>query len=155
MAAQLRTPEKEIAFLAALAATCSVTRACEAAGIGRQTAYDWRASDPAFAARWEEAKAIGAEALEDEAVRRGREGWEEPVFHLGVATDTIRKYDSTLLIFLLKGAKPEKYRDNAKVELSGHLSMSEMSDDEIRAELATLLGTDALPASDDDVGDLL
>ena len=119
----IRTAEKEIAFLAALAATCSVTRACDAAGLGRQTAYDWRASDETFAKRWDEAKALGAEALEDEAIRRAHDGWDEPVFHQGVATSTIRKYDSTLLIFLLKGAKPEKYRERQDINLNATVDL--------------------------------
>jgi hypothetical protein len=42
MPASIRTPEKEIAFLAALSATANVARACDAAGIGRTTAYEWR-----------------------------------------------------------------------------------------------------------------
>lgn len=120
----IRTPEKEIAFCAALAATCSVTRACEAVGIGRRTAYEWRAAYPDFAQQWEDAKALGAEALEDEAVRRAHEGWEEPVFYLGVATGTIRKYDSTMLIFLLKGAMPDKYRERQDINVSGKLDIA-------------------------------
>lgn len=71
---------------------------------------------------------------------RALEGWEEPVFHLGVATGTIRKYSDTLTIFLLKGAKPEKYRENSRVELSGHLALGDMTDDDIKAELAALMG---------------
>ncbi len=108
--------------------------------MGRATAYDWRAADPEFAKRWEEAKALGAEALEDEAVRRAHEGWEEPVFHLGVATDTVRKYDSTLLIFLLKGAKPEKYRELSRMELTGaNGGPVHLSDTDTAAKLAGII----------------
>jgi len=145
----IRTPEKEIAFLAALAATCNVTKACEASGVGRRTAYEWRTNDPDFASRWEDAMRIGAEALEDEAKRRGFDGVDEPVFHLGVATATIRKYSDTLAIFLLKGALPEKYRENSKVELAGSLALNTMSDEEIRAELAALTAGGVLHAPDD------
>jgi len=33
---------------------------------------------------------------------------------------------------------PEKYRDNAKVELAGNLNVRELSDEEIEARLAAL-----------------
>ncbi|API59627.1 hypothetical protein BSL82_10110 [Tardibacter chloracetimidivorans] len=115
-----RTPEKEIAFLAALASTCSVAKACKAAGIeSRNTVYTWRAEDPDFARRWEEAKKLGADVLEDEAVRRAHDGTEEPVFYQGEATGTIQRYSDTLLIFLLKGAKPDVYKDRVAAEHSG------------------------------------
>jgi hypothetical protein len=79
MPASIRTPEKEIAFLAALAATANVARACEAAGIGRTTAYEWRWDDEEFCKRWDKAAEIGAEALEDEAVRRAHEACTNPL----------------------------------------------------------------------------
>ena len=48
---------------------------------------------------------------EDEAVRRAHDGVDEPVFYQGKACGVVRKYSDTLLIFLLKGRRPEKYRD--------------------------------------------
>ena len=151
----IRTPEKEIAFLAALAATCSVTRACEAAGMGRRTAYEWREADPEFAARWEKAKRLGAEALEDEGARRAMEGVDEPVFYKGDECGTVRKYSDTLLIFLLKGAMPEKYRDNSKVELTGaNGGPVQISDTERAAKIAAILAA-AKARKDGDVSDLI
>lgn len=58
-----------------------------------------------------EALDVGAGALEDEAVRRAYVGVEEPLFYQGKQCGTVRKYSDTLLIFLLKGAKPAKYRE--------------------------------------------
>ena len=114
------TPEKLAAFCAALASTGgNVTRACEAVDISRMTAYGWRKDDPTFAKAWDEAKAIGLEALEDEALRRAFEGYDKPIVHMGVVTDTVKEYSDTLAIFLLKGGKPEKYRDNVRQEISG------------------------------------
>lgn len=83
------------------------------------TAYGWRKDDPAFAKAWDEAKAIGLEALEDEALRRAFEGYDKPIVHMGIITDTVKEYSDTLAIFLLKGGKPEKYRDNVRQEISG------------------------------------
>jgi len=120
------TPEKKAAFCAALAASGgNVTRACEAIDVARLTAYRWRADDETFAADWDEAKVIGLEALEDEATRRAFEGTQKPVYYLGAQVGTIREYSDTLAIFLLKGGKPDKYRDNAKIEHSGTLTLEQ------------------------------
>ena len=56
---------------------------------------------------------IGADALEDEAVRRAVDGVDEQVFYQGKACGVVRKYSDTLLIFLLKGRRPERYRDRS------------------------------------------
>lgn len=111
------TPQKKAAFCAALATSGgSVARACEAIDVARLTAYRWRADDPQFAKDWEQAKAIGLEALEDEALRRAFEGVSEPIYYLGRNVDTIKKYSDTLAIFLLKGGMPEKYRERSEVK---------------------------------------
>ncbi len=81
-----RTPEKASAFCAALAETCNIGKACAAVGMGRRTAYDWRAADASFAAAWDAALKIGITALEDEAHRRAFEGTDKPIVHLGKVT---------------------------------------------------------------------
>lgn len=143
------TPEKLTAFCAALSETCNVGKACAAVGISRQTAYGWRDDDPDFAERWEKAMKIGLSGLEDEAHRRGFEGTEEPVFYLGEVAGTVRKYSDTLAIFLLKAHAPEKYRENSKIELSGHLAVNAMTDEEIAAELASLVAAGVIAAPDE------
>jgi hypothetical protein len=47
------------------------------------------------------------------------DGTLEPVFHQGQEVGQVRKYSDTLLIFLLKGRKPDTYRDNVSVEQKG------------------------------------
>ena len=106
-----RTSKKKGGFLDALAETCNVARAAELAGVARSTVYDWRVADSDFADEWEHALDLGADALEDEATRRAVEGVDEPVFYQGKACGVVRRYSDTLLIFLLKGRRPEKYRD--------------------------------------------
>lgn len=80
------TPEKLTAFCAALAETGIVRKACSAIGMTRQQVYQWRRDMPDFAADWDEALKIGITALEDEAHRRGFEGIEDPLVHLGQFT---------------------------------------------------------------------
>lgn len=132
------TPEKLTAFCAALAETGIVKRACDAIGVSRQTAYNWREDIPEFATAWDKAMRIGVSALEDEAHRRGFEGVDEPVFHQGMACGSVRKYSDTLAIFLLKAHAPEKYRERTSVEMSGSLEINKLSDDELDQEIAAL-----------------
>lgn len=140
------TPEKKAAFCAALAASGgSVTRACQAIDVARLTAYRWRDADPEFAKAWDEAKAAGLDALEDEALRRAFEGYDKPVVHQGVITDTVREYSDTLAIFLLKGGKPEKYRERVSNELTGANG----------GAIKTLVVTTGVPDNTIDINDLV
>jgi hypothetical protein len=77
------SPEKLTAFCAALAETGQVGRASAAVGVTRQCAYKWRKEDLDFALAWDEAMQIAIRGLEDEAIRRGRDGTDEPVVHQG------------------------------------------------------------------------
>ena len=117
------TPKKRRMFLAALAACGNVTRAAQAACCTREGAYHLRTQDADFAAAWDDALEQAADVLEQEAFRRAHDGVEEPLTCArGLIYDettgqpvTVRKYSDTLLIFLLKGARPQKYRDNVNV----------------------------------------
>jgi len=112
----IRTPEKKAKFLAALRETGgNVGRACVTAGLVRRSVYDWREADAAFAVEWDEAVEFGTEELEEEARRRAFAGVDEPVFYKGDECGYVRKYSDTLLIFLLKARKPDKYRENVKI----------------------------------------
>ena len=107
-----RTPKRRAAFLDALQATANVTASCRIAGLPRSCVYDWREADPEFAADWASALELGCDALEDEAVRRGCEGYLKPVFHQGKEVGVIREYSDLLLIFMLKARRPARFRDN-------------------------------------------
>ena len=99
------------ALVEALAETGNVTRAAKAAEVGRRTHYLWLESDPEYVAAVQDAMERAADKLEEEAVRRAVEGVDEPVHYQGERVDTVRKYSDRLLEFLLKGARPEKYRE--------------------------------------------
>lgn len=87
------TPEKLTAFCAALAETGQVNRASAAVGISTYSAYKWRKDDLDFALAWDESMQIAIRGLEDEAVRRGRHGVDEPVVHQGLFAPLI-DYDA-------------------------------------------------------------
>lgn len=96
--AQKRTPKKKgvvkkKAFLAAFAFCGNVTHACLNSKVGRRTHYEWLEKDAKYAAAFESAQDEAADNLEEEARKRAMGG------------------SDTLLIFLLKGALPEKYRE--------------------------------------------
>lgn len=107
------------AFIAELAARGNVCEACRKAKVGRTTAYQARGSDAAFDAAWKESVEVAVEWMEAEARRRAVDGTLKPVYQGGKLVGKVREYSDTLLIFLLKAHKPEKYRDNAKVVVSG------------------------------------
>ena len=110
---------KKRAFLAAFAECGTVTHAAEIAGISRRMVQYWKKDDPEFAEAFRVAEEKAADRLEQEARRRAIEGVSEPVFHKGEVVGTVQKYSDTLLIFLLKGARPEKYRERVTQEITG------------------------------------
>lgn len=113
------TPEKQAKFLRQLAQRGIISEAARLAATTRQTAYNHRDSDPEFAAAWDEALEIAAGLIEAEIHRRAIKGVLEPVYYKGEEVGTVRKYSDTLLIFLAKAHKPERFKDNASVELTG------------------------------------
>ncbi len=118
------TPEKRAKFISSLAEGASITEAAKSAGVCRMTVYRLRESDPDFAEAWDDALEAGTDLIEDEALRRATKGTLKPVFHKGEHVGDIREYSDTLTIFLLKGRRPDKYRDNAKVEHSGEIGIA-------------------------------
>ena len=109
---------KKRAFIAAYAETGTVTRAAEIAGIQRTTHYEWIKNDPLYAKACDAAYEQAGERLEQEARRRAVEGVKKPVFYQGKECGVVNEYSDTLLIFLLKGAKPEKYKERISNEVS-------------------------------------
>lgn len=95
------TNERRALFLDALRQGCSVSYAARQAGFSRQAAYAARKVDPQFAESWDDAIETGTDRLEDIAALRAAES------------------SDTLLIFLLKGRRPEKFSDKHSLNLGG------------------------------------
>lgn len=108
-AAQRRLNKEK--FLAAYAQTGNVSAAAKLAEVSRRSHYEWLARDKRYAEKFAEAVDEAADRLETEARRRAVSGVSEPVLYKGVQVATVKKYSDTLLIFLLKGARPEKYAE--------------------------------------------
>ncbi len=129
-------------FLEVVRTTCNVSEGARSIGMARRSLYDARARDNEFAQLWDAAVEEAADCLEQEAWRRAVEGWDEPVFYQGKAVGAVRKYSDRMLELLLKGHRPEKYKD--RHEISGgptpmHFvgydgeQLSKLSNDEIKA----------------------
>lgn len=118
------TAEKKDRFISRLAETGNITESCRFAGTTRPTVYKHKELDADFAQRWLVSEDEYIERLEAEADRRAVEGIRKKKFDKGqpvIDPETGRQYEEreysdTLLIFRLKGTRPEKYRDNVKVE---------------------------------------
>lgn len=103
-------------FLVELEKCGNITAACKLSKIDRKAVYRWKA-DPAFIVEFEESLSLGIDAIEDEATRRAFEGVKKPVFQQGRRVGYVQEYSDTLMIFLLKGRRPEIFKD--RHELTG------------------------------------
>lgn len=129
------TPKKRKTFLEALSYNGNVTESAKAAGITRACAYIWRDKHPDFAEDWEAAHEEAVDRLEAEAWKRATEGTSKPVYQQGQLVGHIQQYSDTLLIFLMKGHNPERYKDRAQVEHMGSIEI-----DDAKNRLGELLG---------------
>lgn len=124
------THPKKRAMLLALAKTGNISAAARAAGIGRKTHYDWLASDLSYAPAVQQAMEEAADVLEAVARKRAIVG------------------SDTLLIFLLKSIRPEKFSQRVAVthEPAPHPAMSIPRED-LQGALAERLDRLPIPAA--------
>lgn len=97
----------------------TIGKAAEKLEIDRSTHYVWLSNDDRYAAAFAKARKMAADLLEEEAWRRAVDGYERPVFHKGEEVGSVRHYSDALLTLLLKGAKPEVYKDRVENEIVG------------------------------------
>ena len=119
------TPAKKKKFLDALSNGATVAKAANIAKVSRSGINKHRNNkkNKLFAEAWLEAVEAGTDAMEDEADRRGRIGWDEPVWYKGEIAGVVRKYSDTLLIFMLKARRPDKFRERTDVNVTGDITV--------------------------------
>ena len=104
--------------------TGNVRLACHAANVKRITAYHYRDADPEFAQEWTEAEEDACDRLE------------------AIARQRAEKVSDTLLIFLLKAHRPEKYRETVRQGHTGAgggpIELANATRDEIQSRLARI-----------------
>lgn len=106
-------------YLDDLAKHGNVSKAARAAGMKLKTVLQYRKADSEFAEAEELAQQEASDALEDAARTRAVDGIEQAVFDKeGRVTGFKTTYSDSLLTLLLKGAKPDKYADRQKSEIS-------------------------------------
>lgn len=111
---RLTDEERRTLFLDTLSDGGHISNAAKAAGLPRRTVYNWRKTDDTFRDAWDEALDLGTDALEDEAIRRALYGVEKPVYQGGKKVGMVQEYSDGLMQFLLKGRRPEKYKDRVE-----------------------------------------
>jgi hypothetical protein len=112
------------------------------AKVGRRTVYDWL-EDKAFKALYDEAHEDALDQLEEEARRRAVDGVLEPLVSAGKLVTTVKKYSDALLITLLKGKRPDTFRerheytgkDGKPIQVE---QINEMTDAEMKARMLEL-----------------
>jgi len=111
---------KKRAFLAAFASCGHVVDAAKAAGISWTSHYNWlKAEDnTAYTEAFNRAREIAGDIAEGEIYRRAFLGYDHPVVYEGEITTTYKAFADTLAMFWLKGLKPDRYRENQKIDLN-------------------------------------
>lgn len=105
------SPDKQVAFIEALAECGCVDEACKRVGMGRASAYALRARPDAIAFRlaWDAALDHAIRALTDAAFSRALNGVVRPVFYKGEQVGERRYFDERLTMFLLRYRDPARY----------------------------------------------
>jgi len=105
------TPDRQRAFIAELAASGIVTQAAKRIGASLEALYRLRNQPGAegFSAAWEAAIDRGMARLEDCALERALAGEERPVVRGGEVVATWRRYDTALLVFLLRQRRSRRF----------------------------------------------
>lgn len=85
--------------------------------VGRRTVYQWLKADDKFRQLYDDAHDDAVDDLEAEARRRAVDGVLTPVYQGGVQVGVIREYSDALLSLLLRGKRPEVFRE--RVEHTG------------------------------------
>ena len=105
------TPDRQRAFIAALAATGIVTQAAREIGASLEALYKLRhrSGAEAFSATWDAAVDRGVARLEDCAVELALRGEELPIVSAGRLLGTFRKHNFAHIRFMLSQRRPERF----------------------------------------------
>lgn len=94
---------------------------CEAFGISgnwvvKRVKELAEAGEPQWLELWERSLELFSDNLEMEMHRRAVHGFVKPVFYKGEVVGEVREFSDQLAIALAKATRPEKFRDNLKVD---------------------------------------
>jgi hypothetical protein len=133
------TAELKMVFCRAYAQRGIIREGTTASGVSRRTYLRWRKDDESFNEACMEAKQMAVDVIEEEAHRRAIDGFDRPVIYQGEITDTYKDYSDSLLTMLMKGNKPEKYKE--RTEHSGSVGRPMTLDQEDKESIvSSILG---------------
>lgn len=112
------TPLVLESFLHVMALSGNFSKACRELRLNPTTVFALRHSDEEFGKRYNDAMRVAAEGWEAEVARRAFEGYERPVYQQGMLVGQQREFSDSLAAMLLKGAKPERYRERSSSEVT-------------------------------------
>ena len=101
---------KKRAFLAAFSRCGSLSRAAKRAKVDRRTHYNWLKDDPWYVQAFQQAVIEAGDSLQDRLTEMAFDG------------------NVTAAIFLLKGLKPERFRERTENVNLNKLDLNQMSD---------------------------
>lgn len=137
------SPERQRAFIEALADTGSVTDAAKRVNMTPEAAYYLRRAEGAasFRAAWEAAVEIGGRSLCDLAIDRVRNGNVVTRYEKGEVVSEKRWHDNRLLMFMLRRHEPERYGRNASLSPGGRANFGDdaADADEAREEIMRMV----------------
>lgn len=104
-------PDRQLAFIEALAGCGCVDEAAKSVGMSRTSAYTLRqrADAQAFRLAWDAALDTAVGRLADAAMARAINGVAVPIFHKGEQVGERRHHDERLTMFLLRYRDPVRF----------------------------------------------
>lgn len=151
---QTTTIKKKRLFLTNLMNSGIVMSSIALAEWDRSGAYEHRHKDLAFGEAWELALRASADILEDEVHHRAMVGTPEPVVYQGriqmvpenvndvnspLIPLTVRRKSDILLMFLLKGRRPERFREKGEVSITNN-TLNIAAGEEVKQKLLEAVG---------------
>jgi hypothetical protein len=112
---------KKRAFLAAFSSYGSLSKSAKRAKVDRRTHYNWLKDDPWYVRAFQQAVVEAGDSLQDKLTEMAFEG------------------NVTAAIFLLKGLKPETYRDRVENTNVLELDLTKLSPEQLNALAQKLL----------------
>lgn len=109
---------QKLRYLKGVATWGTVSAGVKEARTTRGTVFDWRESDPEFAAAEIEAREALIDSMESEAYRRGVKGVQRPVYQAGALAGYVTEYSDLLLQLMLRANRPDKYREKNDVQVA-------------------------------------
>jgi hypothetical protein len=109
------TPERQVAFIEALAASGSIRHASKSAGISRDAAYQLRRKAGAenFAEAWDAALRIAVQTIADNVMEQAVSGEVVRQYYKGEVIGERVKFDTRLQMFLLRVHDNRRYGKHA------------------------------------------